>query len=130
MIGLDTSTIIDFFKGNESLGHLLNGLSEQFVLNEISYLEIMFGLNLNNPKHQIEEAFYDNLFHHFSNLSLSASASKKASKIFQDLKKSGKTIEAFDCAIAGILLVNGVNKIITKNVKHFKKIKNLKVISY
>lgn len=39
-------------------------------------------------------------------------------------------IGRFDSMIAGILLANGVDKIITKNVKHFEKIKGLRVISY
>ena len=74
MIGLDTSAIIDFFKGDESLRHLLEGLSDQFVVNEISYLEIMFGLDIENLKHQREEGFYDNLFNSLPNLSLNSSA--------------------------------------------------------
>jgi len=46
------------------------------------------------------------------------------------LKKRGITIEEANCTIAGILLVNGVHKIITKNVKHFEKIHGIHVIGY
>jgi len=130
MIGLDTSSIIDIFKGNIEIKHIIEDLDDQLVLNEISYLELMFGLDLNNERHQIEESFYDNLFNQLLNLPLNSTSSKKSSKIITELKKTGNIIGPFDCAIAGILLSNGVNKIITKNVKHFDKIKGLKVISY
>ena len=46
------------------------------------------------------------------------------------LKSKGETIEDFDCAIAAILLSNGVNKIITRNKKHFERIKGLTVLKY
>lgn len=130
MIGLDTTAVIDFFKGDEEVKDLLNGLQDKIVLNDVIYLELMFGLNSENLKHRNEEAFYDNFFSDFPNLKLTKLASKRASKVLWQLRKSGDIIEPFDCAIAGILLSNGVDKIITRNVKHFEKIKGLKVISY
>ena len=57
-------------------------------------------------------------------------SSKKAAEIFYDLKRKGFDIGQFDCMIASIFLMNGVNKIITRNVKHFINIPGLKVISY
>ena len=44
--------------------------------------------------------------------------------------EDGNKIGDFDCAIAGIYLANSVNKIITGNVKHFERIKGLRVIGY
>ena len=130
MIGLDTSSVIDFFKGDDSLKELLESVNEPIVVNQIIYLEAMFGLDSDNKKHNNEELFYDDLFNSLINFELDSSASKKSANIFWELRKRGKIIEAFDCAIAGIYLVNGVDKIITRNVKHFEKIKGLKVMSY
>jgi len=53
-----------------------------------------------------------------------------ASEIFWSLKKEGKEIEQFDCVIAALLISNCINKILTRNSKHFEKIKKLEVISY
>jgi len=130
MIGLDSSTIIDFFKNDESLRKLLETISMPLVINRISYLEIMFGLDFSNPSHKIEEEFYDRLFDSLLIFDLREQACKKSTEIFWQLKRSGKIIDLFDCTIAGIYLANGVNKIITRNVKHFENIKELKVISY
>ena len=130
MIGLDTSSIIDFFRGDVSLKSLLDNIDEPLVVNQIVYLEAMFGFDLSNKKHKEEEEFYDDLFGSLVNLELDSSASKKSASIFWELKKQGEIIEAFDCTIVGIYLANGVNRIITKNVKHFNKIKGLKVMSY
>ena len=127
---MDTTALIDLFKRNEFIMKLLETIEEPVVLNQISYLELMFGLDPENSKHIIEEEYYDNLFNYFINFNLSFNSCKKSSKILWDLKKDGNIIDKSDCMIAGILLSNGINKIITRNVKHFENIKGLKVISY
>lgn len=130
MIGMDSSAIIDLFRGDESIKKVLDRVNEPLAMNQISYLELMFGLDSGNVMHQREEEFLDNFFNASFNLDLGINESKMASKISWLLKKKGKTIDPFDCAIAGIFLANGVDKIITRNVKHFKDIPKLKVISY
>lgn len=127
---MDSSTIIDFFRKNESLKKVLETIDEPLVINRISYLEIMFGLDFSNPSHKIEEDFCDGLFDSLIIFDLDKQGCKKSSEIFWYLKKKGKIIELFDCAIAGIYLSNGINKIITRNKKHFENIKGLEVISY
>ena len=130
MIGMDSSAIIDLFRNNISLIELLESIKEEIVLNQISFYELMIGLDFNNLVYKKEETFYDGLFDNYKNFSLDRNASKKASKISFELQKEGKIIGDFDCMIGGIYLVNGVDKIITRNVKHFEKIKGMKVISY
>ena len=44
--------------------------------------------------------------------------------------KKGNMISDCDCLTAGIALSNGVNKIVTKNVKHFDRIKDIKAETY
>ena len=133
MIGLDTTAIIDIFKKEQSIKNLIINLiedNEDIVSSIINYQEIMFGLDFNNEKHKLEEEFYDKFFDSIVLLSFSKDSSKKESEIFWNLKKSGKSIGKIDSIISGILLSNGVNKIITKNKKHFENIKELEVLSY
>ena len=130
MIGMDSSALIDLFKDNLELKNLLKNIDEPLVLNQISYLELMFGINFENSNHKREEYYYDELFQSLIVFDLDNFSSKKAAEIFQNLKKKGLIIDHMDCIIAGIFLINGVNKIITKNVKHFENILGLKVISY
>ena len=130
MIGLDTTAIIDIFKKEPEILKIVNGVDEDICATIINYQEIMFGLNLENINHVSEEIFYDNFFDGIFLFLLDKPTSKKSSEVLWDLKKKGKIIDSSDCMIAGILLSNGVNKIITRNTKHFENIKGLKVISY
>ncbi|MBI4159204.1 type II toxin-antitoxin system VapC family toxin [Candidatus Woesearchaeota archaeon] len=130
MIGLDSSSVIDFFKGDNSLKTALEKINEPLALNIIIYSEIMFGLDLSNVSYKKEEIFYDGFFDSFLIFELDRNSSKKSSEVLWHLKKTGKIIGLFDCTIAGIYLANGINKILTKNKKHFEKIKGIQVISY
>ena len=130
MIGLDTSAIIDLFKGVDSVKKALVDAKEPFVSTDVNYAEIMFGLNPKNPKSKAEEQYYDEFFNSISMLKLAEVSSKKAAAIYWELREAGKSVEPFDCLIAGVLLANGVTNIITKNKQHFERVKGLKVIGY
>ncbi len=130
MIGLDTTAIIDLFKGVKEVRDALLKARGPYASTQINYAELMFGLNPNHPVHKAEEAYYDEFFSTVSMLQLTEAAGKKAAMIHWELKTAGKTIEPFDCLTAGILLENGVSGIITRNKKHFELINGLKVISY
>tara|TARA_Y100000310_G_C20358554_1_gene657846 strand:+ start:304 stop:699 length:396 start_codon:yes stop_codon:yes gene_type:complete len=130
MIGLDTSAIIDIFKGNQNIKNILEQNKEPLVATIMSYLELFFGLNPDNPQHTTEGKYYDEFFKNILNLDLNNDSCREASKIFWNLKNQGKEIDQFDCVIAAILITNGIKKIITRNPKHFEKINQLSVISY
>lgn len=128
MIGIDTSTLIDLYKKDEKLQKLLQSIDEEIVLNDLTYLELMAGLD---PKlHKNEETFYDKLYENIKSLQLQRCSSKKARDIIWNLKKQGKTIHVMDATIASICLNNNVTKIITKNKKDFKHIKKITVLDY
>lgn len=130
MIGLDSSALIDLFRGEMGIRDLFKNLDDKLFTTYLNYFEILTGINLENESHQEEFKYFENLFQEIILLNLSKESCKSSSSIFWDLKKSGKMIGQVDCMIAGILLSNGVNKIITRNTKHFENIKGLKVISY
>ena len=130
MIALDTTAIIDIFKGDEDIKKLLLKLKEELITTLINYQEIMFGLDLANSRYQEEEVYYDEFFQDTNILVHNLESAKKGAEIYWQLKHGGKTIERFDCMIAGILLTHGVYRIITRNIKHFENIKELEIISY
>ena len=125
---MDTSAIIDLFKGSSEIKKFLEKNKEPLCVNILSYAELMFGIK--EKQHQKEEQYYDEFFNEMYSFDLSKESCKLASKINNALKKEGKTIGAFDIMIVSIFLSNGVTSILTKNKKHFEQIKNLKVISY
>ncbi|MBI2671328.1 PIN domain-containing protein [Candidatus Woesearchaeota archaeon] len=130
MIGLDTSAIIDIFKGNEEIKKFLQDNKEPFAVTIMNYLELFFGLNPEDQKHKIEEQYYEDFFNNLFFINLSTNSCKEASKIYWNLKKEGKTIDKVDCIIASLFSTNGIKKILTRNVKHFERIKQLSVINY
>ena len=130
MIGLDTSAIIDIFKGNENIKKFLDENKEPLAVNVISYLELFFGLNPEDPRHVKEGGYYKEFFKNFYNVYLTEDSCEEASKIYWNLKRKGKTIEQFDCIIASVFISNGISKVLTRNSKHFEKIRELNVISY
>ena len=130
MIGLDTSAIIDIFRGDESIKKLLGNIKEPLIAAQMSYLELMFGLDPGNLKHTLEERYYDEFFESVITFRLDNQSCKKASQLSWRLKKEGKTIDQFECVIAGIFLAHGVSSLISKNAKHFESIHGLKVIGY
>jgi tRNA(fMet)-specific endonuclease VapC len=130
MIGLDTNAVIDIFKQDLKLSQLIENLDEDLCSTIINYQEIIFGLDFNNKKHMEEGEYYDNLFDKILLLNLDRNACKKTNEIIRNLISKGNQIGEFDSMIAGIFLSNGVNKIITRNTRHFEKIPGIKVLSY
>tara|TARA_Y100000034_G_C6843817_1_gene382059 strand:+ start:903 stop:1295 length:393 start_codon:yes stop_codon:yes gene_type:complete len=130
MIGLDTTAVIDLFKKDSKIKELIGSLNENICSTVINYQELMFGLNAEDSAHLVEESFYDSFFDGIFLFLLDKESAKKSREILWNLRRNGKNIGKSDCSIAGIFLVNGVTKIITRNVKHFEQIPGLKVISY
>ena len=130
MIGLDTTALIDLYRGDESLKKVLSSVYEDLSTSILNYQEIFFGIDQSADKYSEEIDFYDNLFSNMNILSFNIFSSKKASQIFWNLNKSGADVGRFDSMIAGIFLANGVNKIITRNAKHFNRIHGIEVLSY
>ena len=117
MIGIDSSAIIDFLKGNTQVGpYLLKG-----CVAEISYFEVMRGA----ANTAVVEDFYSRLPNH----ALNKTVMRRACEIYSHCEKTGNRVPLFDALIAASFLQNGISTILT-NDKHFKQIKGLKVVGY
>jgi len=130
MIGLDTTAIIDIFKGEESLRDVLLAAKGPLVTTQMNYLEIFFGIDGDNVQYKREIGYYDAFFDEVRVLALDRESSRSAAALFWKLKKKGRTIEKFDCIIAAIFLTHGVTSVITRNKKHFERIPGLRVVTY
>jgi len=130
MIGFDTSTLIDLYKRNEKLVKLIESLNDSYVTTIMNYQEIFFGIDESDELRTEEVVFYNSLFNSLLIYSLSESNCRKSSEILWKIKRDNKESDKFDIMTGAILLENGVDKIITKNVKHFNSIDGLEVISY
>ena len=130
MIGIDTTAVIDLFKGVPEVKQKIEELNLPLGVTMLTYLELMFGLDMNTTSHKKEAEYYDKFFETVYLLDLDKPSCKKASEISVSLKKKGQTVGEFDCTIAAIFLKNGISTILTRNKKHFENISQLKVITY
>ena len=125
LIIADTDVIIDFFADKPPFAQFISNLikKNRLSITSISVYELYAGITGKKRLIQIE-TFIENVFV----LSLDTIGAATAGKIFTDLKTKGKLIGNQDIFIAGICISNSL-PIVTRNIDHFKIIKNLKLIS-
>lgn len=135
MIILDTSACIDYLNGNKQLKKLITDQETLIYITSITVYEINIGLE--RTKRKISEKRYKQLNKTWLELisgmeifSLGFKEAEKAAKICDLLEMKGLRIDDNDILIAGIMLTNGIKKIITKNVKHFERIDEIEILSY
>ena len=135
MIILDTSACIDYLNGNEQIKKVLSEQESLFNLTSISIYEVNIGLE--RTRRIISEERYKKLYKIWMEFissmeifTLGFKEAEKAAKISDDLESKGQRIDDNDILIAGIMLSNGIKRIITKNIKHFEIIEGIELISY
>ncbi|TKJ19608.1 MAG: hypothetical protein CEE43_14965 [Promethearchaeota archaeon Loki_b32] len=135
MIILDTSACIDYLNGNEQIKKVLSEQESLFNLTSISIYEVNIGLE--RTRRIISEERYKKLYKIWMEFissmeifTLGFKEAEKAAKISDALESKGQRIDDNDILIAGIMLSNGIKRIITKNIKHFEIIEGIELISY
>jgi predicted nucleic acid-binding protein len=135
MIILDTTACIDYLNGNKEIKSLLSKQEDLIHITSITVYEINIGLE--RTKRKISLKRYNELYKVWTEFisgmeifALGFKEAEKAAETFDKLESKGKIIDDNDILIVGIMLSNGINKIITKNTKRFKEIEDIKAISY
>jgi tRNA(fMet)-specific endonuclease VapC len=124
---LDTNIITAFLKNDlrvvQSVSEYLE-FFDKLTINIISYYEILRGLkDLGNEEklNRFEDFIQENEL-----VSIRKSTVEKAAEIYAYLKKEGNLIEDADILMAATAIVEEL-VLITNNIKHFKRIKGLKI---
>ena len=130
MILIDSDCIVDFLRGDEKAIKILGKNVGSIVTSELNSFEVFFGIFIhkNIPKDELFSA--ERFFESIKILSFDYQCGKIAAKMLSELRNKGEEINQNDCLIASVMIKNGITKIITRNKKHFGKIKDLKVIGY
>ena len=127
---LDTSFIIDLLKGNrlavDKVIELENS-SKPILATAISVFEIWQGTA--DIKNEGKKQRILDMMGSFGLLVLDFESAKEGGEIHSRLEKKGMQIEPEDSMIAGICIKNN-KKIMTRNVKHFNRIKDLEIETY
>ncbi len=110
MIILDTSALIDFFRGEEKTREFMD---EDVTTTIISYYEIFSGVK--HRKARKEEQFFRRFFSEIEVLDFDLKAAEEASDIMGRLLSLGTPVNSMDVLIAGIASANGAEKIISRD---------------
>ena len=129
MICLDSNCIIDFLKGKKEAITIIEQYKEELVTTEICIFEVFLGIYKKQHTSLREETIANTLLNSLYILH-SKDFGIYASKLYSELMTKGILIEQNDCFIASIMLMNGCDTIITRNVKHFARIPGIKIIEY
>ncbi|MBI4153238.1 type II toxin-antitoxin system VapC family toxin [Candidatus Woesearchaeota archaeon] len=124
MIGADTSFLVDFLKGEQHAVDWMTKNADVLCLSENVVYELLCG-NLTESQNDQFLAFISQ----FPVFSFNRNAAIKSSKMYREMKQKGKTIAHPDAMIAGTYLANSVNRIVTRNLKHFENLP-IHVVTY
>ena len=124
---LDTDTISYYLRGDEQVYKKFLLHIDDLGSTTINYAELVYGLKYKDNKNLLPKVELI-----FNNIKI-YSFDKNAAKIFGVLKslhrKNGLIIADMDLMIASITIAND-KRLISNNLKHFEKIRELKVESW
>ncbi|MFX1435224.1 MAG: type II toxin-antitoxin system VapC family toxin [Promethearchaeota archaeon] len=132
---LDTNACIDYLNGREEIQKVLTEQEDLVHITSIKVYEVKIGLE--RTKRKISEKRYNELYKiwlkFISSMEvfpLGHKEAEQAAEIYDILESKGNLIDDNDILIAGIMLSNGITKIITRNVTHFEKVEPIEIIEY
>ena len=128
---LDTSFLIDIIREYPSAKVLLDKLDEEgpHLTNTIVAHEFLVGAyGANNSKGELKAR--NDLLNRIIILNFDLAAANRSAIIESELRSKGELIGGADILIAGTMLSRGIKTIVTKNIRHFKKIPQLNVQSW
>ncbi len=123
MIALDTSFLIDHFRGEEGTRALLEQ-EDALCICEPVVFEFLCG-NLSGR----EEGLFLRFASQLQTVTFERRGAREAARIFRAGKRKGKPVGSFDALIAGTLLAAGVKRIATRDAA-FDSIPGLKAVRY
>jgi predicted nucleic acid-binding protein len=127
---LDSDFLVAFLLGDEAAERKLWELKqnyERLTFTPIAAAELFFGAVKSNSKSAVETT--QNFLSALELLEFDLLAALEAGKITAGLEKDGQKIGEKDTLIAGIALRHS-QPIVTRNKKHFSKIRGLKIVEW
>lgn len=131
MVCLDTSFIVDLLRGNEEINEIKNQIDEEgleITISSPTIMEITKGLEIGKVREGEKEKVAE-LISMLPILDFDKESAILAGKIEAELLRRGDVIDLEDIMIGGIAISNG-EQLLTRNIKHFEKIKDLEIWDY
>lgn len=132
MLCLDSTFIVDILRNKPKAKQKYDEINKNSIFTTIINLyEVMSGVYAAKDRnHEKHLAILKEFLKSIPVLGLDITSVEKASQINGELSLSGQKIDDLDILIAGIILSNAYDAILTENAKHFSRIKGLKVEGY
>jgi tRNA(fMet)-specific endonuclease VapC len=128
---IDTDILIDFLRNKRETVAFVGGLEEKRVLlstTVVNAFELYYGAHKSrNPEKNLQAT--KKLMSRLILLPLTPKSAQKAGHIYAELETKGQSIGLRDTLIGAIALTREFS-IATHNIEHFRKIKDLRIISF
>ncbi|MGP6208036.1 PIN domain-containing protein [Cuniculiplasma sp. SKW3] len=127
----DTTFIIDIMKSNKEAIEKAEEIEKSggnIAVTSISIFELFVGIGLSIKQDQ-ERYKIAQVLNGLSIISFDEDSAREAGRIFAQKRRNGSTIDPEDSMIAGICAKKN-EILITRNLKHFSDIENVKIESY
>ena len=126
---LDTTAIIDYLRGNKEIIDVIDAFDGEINSSYLCLAELYEGVYRSPNSDKVEKRIGS----FFSTLSVVYALDREICKTFgclrSTLNKAGIRIEDIDIFIAATCIAHNAS-LVTRNIKHFSRIKGLKVIGY
>ncbi|MGP6240239.1 PIN domain-containing protein [Cuniculiplasma sp. SKW4] len=127
----DTTFIIDIMKSNKEAIEKAEEIEKSggnIAVTSISIFELFVGIGLSIKQDQ-ERYKIAQVLNGLSIISFDEDSAREAGRIFAQKRRNGSTIDPEDSMIAGICAKRN-EILITRNLKHFSDIENVKIEGY
>ncbi len=128
---LDTSFIIDLLRKKENALKKLEELirkNEPLIITTLSIFELFSGL-IKSQKYEKEKREIEKILGSQLIISLNKESAERAGEIDGQLSKEGNMIGSIDIMIGAIALLKK-EKVLTRDISDFSRIKNLEIETY
>ena len=127
----DTTFLIDLMIGDEAAVEKARDIESKSIplaVTAPSVFELYVGLSLSR-KAEEEKTNIMGVLESLPFLPLDSESAKVGGRIFGDKRCAGSQIDPEDAMVAGIAKVHG-EKVLTRNIKHFRGVEGVSVESY
>ena len=128
---LDTTFLIDLMEKDEAAmqrKELMDDSKETYRVSAPTIFELWSGISQSKTPIQ-EKSKVLAIISQLDSIKLNRQTAEKAGEIHGSLIKTGQTLEALDCMIAATAMHEN-ESLLTRNTKHFTRVKGLRVESY
>ena len=128
---LDTSFIIDFMEGDEGALERHRKLierAETYRVSSAAIFELWTGV-AHSKRRSEEKLKVTKALSGISTIPLTSLMAEKAGEIHGTLAKEGQAIDIVDAMIAATAVLEN-ETVLTRNIKHFSRVKGLRIESY